>query len=157
MGTADRTCTSTFTKAMALGHRAENSLAGLALLTMAILPVVEIALRFLFNAGIPASSTYVQNLTLWVGFLGAVLAARDGSHLTFLPGRDLLPPSVRKLSMTLTAMVSSAVATSLCWASYDFVRADMQSPVVIAGWLPAWVAEAILPATFALITMRFVT
>lgn len=144
------------TNAMALGRRAENSLAGLALLAMAVLPVVEIALRFLFNAGIPASSTYVQNLTLWVGFLGAVLAARDGSHLTFLPGRDLLPPSARKLSITLTAMVSSAVAARLCWASLEFVRADMQSPVVIAGWLPAWAVEAILPATFAVITMRFV-
>lgn len=142
--------------AMALGRRAENSLAGLALLAMAVLPVVEIALRFLFNTGIPASSTYVQNLTLWVGFLGAVLAARDGSHLTFLPGRDLLPPSARKLSTALTAMVSSTVAASLCWASLEFVRADMQSPVVIAGWLPAWVMEAILPAAFAVITMRFV-
>jgi len=144
------------TNAMALGRRAENSLAGLALLAMAVLPVVEIALRFLFNTGIPASSTYVQNLTLWVGFLGAVLAARDGSHLTFLPGRDLLPPPARKFSIALTAMVSSAVAASLCWASLEFVRADMQSPVVIAGWLPVWLVEAILPATFAVITMRFV-
>ena len=123
---------------------------------MAVLPVVEIALRSVFNTGIPASSTYVQNLTLWVGFLGAVLAARDGSHLTFLPGRNLLPPSARKLGTALTAMVSSTVAASLCWASLEFVRADMQSPVVIAGWLPAWVVEAILPATFAVITMRFV-
>lgn len=52
-------------------------------------------------------------------------------------------------------MVSTAVAASLSWAALDFVRADMQSPVVIAGWLPTWAVEAILPASFAVIAVRF--
>lgn len=140
----------------ALGRWAENSLAGLALLAMAVLPVVEITLRYFFNTGIPASSTFVQNLTLWVGFLGAVLATRDSGHLTFLPGRSFLPAAVQKLGNTLRATVSSAVAASLGWASFEFVRADVQSPVIIAGWLPTWVVEAILPVTFCAIAMRFV-
>jgi tripartite ATP-independent transporter DctM subunit len=151
------TSASVVSKMIAAGRWAESGLAGLALLAMVVLPVMEMVLRFFFNEGIPGAAAYVQNLTLWVGFLGAVLAARNGSHLTFLPSRNLLPPSLRRLSAALTALVSSAVATGLCWASIDFVRADMQSPVIIAGWLPAWVMEAILPATFAVIAMRFMT
>lgn len=133
----------------------ENSLAGLTLLLMAGLPVAEIALRVLFNTGIPASSTYVQNLTLWVGFSGAVLAAREDSHLTFLLGRDLFPQGTHHYCVALIAMVSTAVAAGLSWAALDFVRADIQSPVVVAGWLPTWAVEAILPASFAVIAVRF--
>lgn len=144
-----------FTQATALFRWGENSLAGLTLLLMAGLPVAEIALRVLFNTGIPASSTYVQNLTLWVGFSGAVLAARDDGHLTFLLGRDLFPQGTHSYWVTLIAMVSTAVAASLSWAALDFVRADLQSPVVIAGWLPTWAVEAILPASFAVIAVRF--
>lgn len=144
-----------FTHATALFRWGENSLAGLTLLLMAGLPVAEIALRVLFNTGIPASSTYVQNLTLWVGFSGAVLAARDDGHLTFFLGRDLFPQGTHSYIVALIAMVSTAVAASLSWAALDFVRADMQSPVVIAGWLPTWAVEAILPASFAVIAVRF--
>ena len=143
------------TRTSALFRWGEDSLAGLTLLLMAVLPVAEIALRVLFNTGIPASSTYVQNLTLWVGFSGAVLAAREDSHLTFLLGRDLFPQGTHSYCVALIAMVSTAVAAGLSWAALDFVRADLQSPVVIAGWLPTWAIEAILPASFAVMAIRF--
>jgi len=134
----------------------ENSLAGLALLIMAALPVLEMLLRKLFNTGVPGSSTYVQGLTLWAGFLGAVLAARDRKHLTFLSGNSLLPPRVQRIGNVVGATVSTAVATGLCWAALQFVLADMNSPVIIAGWLPAWCVETILPAAYAAIVIHFV-
>jgi len=146
---------SRFTQVTDLFRWGENSLAGLTLLLMAGLPVLEIVLRVLFNSGIPASSTYVQNLTLWVGFSGAVLAARDNGHLTFLLGRDLFPQGTHNYCVALIAMISTAVAASLSWAALDFVRAEIQSPVVVAGWLPTWAVEAILPASFAVMAIRF--
>ncbi len=157
MTTDHRTQFRGLTRATDLFRWGENSLAGLTLLLMAGLPVLEIALRVLFNTGIPASSTYVQNLTLWVGFSGAVLAARDDGHLTFFLGRDLFPQGTHNYCVALIAMVSTAVAASLSWAALDFVRADMQSPVVVAGWLPTWAVEAILPASFAVIALHFAT
>ena len=155
MAADSRTQFDRFTHATALFRWGENSVAGLTLLLMAGLPVAEIALRVFFNTGIPASSAYVQNLTLWVGFTGAVLAARDDGHLTFLLGRDLFPQGTHHYFVALIAMVSTAVAASLSWAALDFVRADIQSPVVIAGWLPNWAVEAILPASFAVMAVRF--
>lgn len=138
-----------------LARRCENSLAGLALILMAGLPVVEILLRLSFNTGIPASANYVQNLTLWVGFIGAMLAARDEGHLTFLLGREIVPPAVRAYAAAFTALVSTAVAASLSWASLEFVRADLQSPVVIGEWLPTWAVQAVLPLSFAVMAVRF--
>ncbi|MCP9447153.1 MAG: TRAP transporter large permease subunit [Nitrospira sp.] len=139
-----------------LARRFENSLAGLALILMAGLPVVEILLRLWLNTGIPASASYVQNLTLWVGFLGAMLAARDEGHLTFLLGREIVPPALRVYAAAFTALVSAAVAASLSWASLEFVRADLQSPVIVGEWLPTWAAEAVLPLSFAVMAARFV-
>ncbi|MCP9439309.1 MAG: TRAP transporter large permease subunit [Nitrospira sp.] len=133
----------------------ENSLAGLALILMAVLPVVEILLRLLANTGIPASASYVQSLSLWVGFIGAMLAARDDGHLTFLLGREVAPRVIRTYSAAFTALISTAVAASLSWASFEFVRADLSSPIVIGDWLPTWVAEVILPFSFAVMAVRF--
>ncbi|HTL29623.1 MAG TPA: hypothetical protein VL282_10385, partial [Tepidisphaeraceae bacterium] len=57
---------------------AENAIASLAMLAMVVLPLLEIAVRRLFGVGVPASGPIVQHLTLWVGFLGAAIAAREG-------------------------------------------------------------------------------
>lgn len=134
---------------------AEDGLTVAALLLMGVLPVLELALRTFFQTGIPGASGYVQNLTLWVGFLGAMIASREGRHLNLSTGM-VLSPRLRAIATTLAATVSTAVAAGLFWASLQFVRAEMESPATIAGWLPIWMVEAILPVSFAIITMRFV-
>jgi len=146
-----------FAKVLAIPRRVENCLAATALLAMAVLPALELFLRAVFNWGVPGSSAYVQNLTLWVGFLGALLASRDDRHLTLFSVAGFLPQRAREVTTVFAACVSAAVASGLSWASLQFVRADMASPVIIAGWLPVWVVESILPVTFAVIALRFVT
>ncbi|MFQ5658053.1 MAG: TRAP transporter small permease, partial [Candidatus Methylomirabilales bacterium] len=140
---------------IAFGRRAEDALTVAALLTMGILPVLEMVLRTLFHTGIPGTSGYVQNLTLWVGFLGAMIASRERRHLNLSTGM-VLPPKLQGIATILAATASTAVASGLFWASLQFVRVEMESPANIAGWLPIWVAEAILPISFAVITLRFV-
>ena len=65
-------------------HRAEDGVAGLILLVMAAIPILEIGLRRLFDVGIPAAIPIVQHLTLWVAFLGAALAAREDRLLSLI-------------------------------------------------------------------------
>ncbi len=139
-----------------IARSAEDGLTGVALLAMGVLPVLELALRALLNKGVPGSSGYVQNLTLWVAFLGAMLASREGRHLNLSTGADLLPPRFHEIAATLVAMASTAVASGLFWASLQFVRSEKASPASIAGWLPIWMVESILPAAFMVIALRFV-
>ncbi|MDP7339392.1 MAG: TRAP transporter small permease subunit, partial [Vicinamibacterales bacterium] len=68
----------------------EELVANLALAAMVVLPLAEIVVRPVFSGGIPGSISFVQHLTLCVGFLGAALAAREGKLIalataTFLP------------------------------------------------------------------------
>ena len=66
----------------------EDVVGALALAAMVVLPLLEIALRRIFGVGIPGSGPIVQHLVLWVGLLGAAVAARDGADATWaLPRR----------------------------------------------------------------------
>ena len=135
---------------------AENALAAAALATMALLPVLEILLRNLFGQGIPGTAGYVGHLTLWVGFLGAMVAARRREHLN-LSTRSLRRwPRLAAAAPVLAGAVSTAVAAGLSWASLQFVLAEVDSPGFLGGWLPIWVAESILPISFATMALRFV-
>ncbi|MFQ5538712.1 MAG: TRAP transporter large permease subunit, partial [Gemmatimonadota bacterium] len=147
---------SAFARVTTIGRRAEDALTVAALLTMGILPVLELVLRTFLHTGVPGTSGAVQNLTLWVGFLGAMIAAREGRHLNLSTGMVVIPPRLQGVATMLAATVSTAVASGLFWASLQFVRAEMESPASIAGWVPIWVVEAILPVSFAIITLRFV-
>ncbi len=139
-----------------LWGRVEVGAGGLALLLMAVLPVAELLLRAGFRQGIPSSANYVQNLTLWVGFLGAMVCSQRKKHLTLTTGIDRLPPGYRKAASLVAAVVSTAVAAALSWASAEFVRSEMDAPTTVSGWLPVWVAELVLPISFAVMALRFV-
>ena len=48
---------------------------------LALFPAIESLTRLFGSTGIPASPVLVQHLTLWIGFIGAVLAARQNKLL----------------------------------------------------------------------------
>ncbi len=141
---------------LTLARRAEDTATGLALVTMALLPVLELSLRGLFGRSLPGSLGYVQNLTLWVGFLGAIIASREGRHLNLSTGLLTLPPRAQRLADAATGAVSAAVGTGLFWASLRFVESELADPVRLGGWLPLWCVELVLPFSFLVITARFV-
>ncbi len=140
-----------------VGRLAEEGLSTASLLAMAILPVLEIVLRTFFSTGIPGSSGYVQHLTLWVGFLGAIVTSKERRHLRLSAGTELLPAILRRPADALSVAVSTAVGSGLTWAAVAFVRSELKSPETLAGWAPIWVVQLVLPAAFAMITLRFVT
>ncbi len=146
----------TLSRVITIGRFSEEHVTSAALLAMGILPVTELILRTVFNTGIPGASSYVQNLTLWVGFLGAIIAARAKQHLTFIPTLEFLPYNSRRVAAVFSAMVSATVAIGLTWAAFKFVQSEFAAPTRIAGWLPIWTVQAVLPISFAAIALRFV-
>jgi tripartite ATP-independent transporter DctM subunit len=123
------------------------------LLGIVVLPLVEIIARRFLGEGIPDSIAWVRHLTLWAGFLGAVLAAREKRHIalgfnTFLTGR--WRAAVTFLATCFTALV----CVFLAWASVEMVRADRESADVLGGVLPIWTVELVIPAAFALLAVR---
>ena len=62
-------------------ERLENMLALAALIAMAFLPCVEAITRVMGVPGVTGSTVIVQHMTLWIGFLGAIIAARESRLL----------------------------------------------------------------------------
>ena len=132
---------------------AENSASIAALSAMSALPLIAIVARRLGVSGIPGSTVFVQNLTLWVALLGAALAARS-DRLLSLSTSAFLPEKRRPQARVFTAAVGAAVAMCLAWASLSLVRVERQAGAVLAAGIPEWVALAVMPVGFALIAVR---
>jgi len=161
----------------------EDAILAIALLLMALIPVVELVGRTWFSTGIPGATEYLQHLTLWIGFLGAMLATREGKHLRIAVAMSWLPPGVSRVVDCLGGFISAAVCTGLFGASLQLVVAEAPglpswtakiipdfverwldpfglfesgSLTTVGGWIPIWVAEAVMPFGFAVMAIRFI-
>src|SRR6266498_810390 len=95
----------------AFAVRAENQIASLALGGIMLLPLAEIASRKFLGAAIPGSGPLAAVLTLWLGMLGAAIAARDGKLLTLATGEFLPAGRITALAHVFAGAIGSMVAT----------------------------------------------
>jgi tripartite ATP-independent transporter DctM subunit len=134
----------------------ERASAAIALLLMAVLPLIEVVSRIAGHVGLAGSTECVQHLTLWVGLLGAALAAAEGRHISLHVGRDLLPPRARAIVEKGVALLATAVTAALAWAGGSFVRSEWASPTRVGGFIPLWLAIIIIPIGFGLVALHLV-
>lgn len=134
----------------------EDSIASLALLVMVVLPLLEIVWRRAFGQGIPASGPIVQHLTLWVGFLGAAIAAREGKLLALATGTFIPQGIWRRAADVLAAAFGACAALLLAWGGYQMTMFEREAGSNIGGGIQTWVAQLVLPIAFTLIALRVV-
>jgi tripartite ATP-independent transporter DctM subunit len=121
---------------------------------MAVLPLGEIVVRLVYPSGIPGSAIWVQHLALWVGFLGAAIAARRGELLSLTAGAELVRGKPRRAIELFTAGVSVAVCAVLVHGSLELVAVEREGGRTLALGVPVWFAESVMPFGFALIGLR---
>lgn len=137
-------------------HAIEDSISIAALSLMMLLPVLEMATRQLHLPSIvPASPIFVQHLTLWIGMAGAALAARSGRLLS-LSTIEFLPERWRAIASVFSAVLLAAVTLALASASLDFTQSERQAGSLLIPGIPKWIALAVMPAGFVLISLRAV-
>ncbi|HQR29803.1 MAG TPA: TRAP transporter large permease subunit [Anaeromyxobacteraceae bacterium] len=124
------------------------------LLAMVVLPVVASLWRRFTGQSIPSATVLVQHLTLWIGFLGALLATRSGRHL-HLTTLDLFPEGrAREAVQVFTRWVSAAVTAVLAYASARLVHAESESRLVVGG-IPFWWSMSVMPVALAAMSLVF--
>lgn len=131
----------------------ENGLLIAALLGAAFLPLADTVGRP-FGFAVPAGADYLQQLVLWLAFLGGLVATRQRRHLA-LSTVELFSGPVRRFGRLLAAAVSAATVAILTWASVDLVLANREEGRVLMGGVPVWILELVMPVTFALMALRF--
>jgi C4-dicarboxylate transporter, DctM subunit len=133
--------------------RLEEAIPVFALAAMVALPLGEIVARR-FGTGIPGAAPFTQHLTLWVAFLGAALAARDGKLLALATGVFFPAGAGRELAAGIAGAVGAGVSALLARGSVDMVLSEREGAAMIAAGVPAWVGQLAMPVALAAIALR---
>ncbi len=126
--------------------QADIWLASLALVLMALIPLVEILSRPMMGKGVDNAPVVVQHLGLLMAMTGAIAAERFG-HLTSL---GVMVPRLFGWGQLLAA----AVCGVLAWSSAQLVVSEMGAHQVLAYGIPVWWFQATMPLGFALLAMK---
>ncbi len=134
--------------------RFEDWVAVAVLAVMAILPCLEVLAREVFRTSITGSIVTVQHLTLWIGFVGAMLASREGRLLTLTGDTVWHVKRWGRWANLPADIVSVGVAVTLMIASYHLMMMEHSFPRPIVGPIQIWMAQLIMPLGFAVIAWR---
>lgn len=133
----------------------ENALLVLMLAAMVLLAAAQILLRNFMGVSLEWTDQALRLLVLWVAFLGAVAASREGKHIHVDAVARWLPGRMRAWAGAITALFTLAVCLVLAWQSMRYLLKSMETGEMAFGVLPVWLASSILPLAFSLIALRY--
>ena len=120
---------------------------------MVLLPFFETISRLFNFNNIPASQVLVQHCTLWLAFLGAVLATRDNKLLSLT--RD--PLFDKKDSFHVGKWIAKnttfLVLLALTYGSFELIKVESISSIDIAPYIPRWFGQIIMPVGFGIMAL----
>ena len=114
-------------------------------------PVFQILSRSIDLFSIPASQEIVQHMTLWIAFMGAVLAARSNRLLAVVREPVFKQSSEFNLGHFLVHAVSVGVVFLLAVSYLKMIQIGIQYPVFVAPFITVWFAQSIIPVGLFLI------
>jgi TRAP-type C4-dicarboxylate transport system permease small subunit len=99
---------------------------------MATLVFMNVISRYIFNHSIIWAEEASQYLMVWVAFLGAGLALRQGRHVAIEILQDRLPSTVRRMTRHLVALLLIVFMGILIVLGFQFAYFawDQETPVL---------------------------
>ena len=135
--------------------RVENILIVFMLSLMIIMAFMQIVLRNLFATGFSWADVLVRYLVLWVAFIGASLATREGKHINIDVFSRWISGKTKSYIKTICELCSLIICALLAYAAVKFVLFEAQMGGTTFFGLPVWLPQLIIPITFGLMTFRF--
>ena len=119
-------------------------------------PIFQILGRYISFFSIPASQEIVQHMTLWIGFIGAVIAARSNKLLSVV--REPVFDSTTKVNLPkfFVHIFSLSIVFVLSISYLKMIQIGFQYPDYIAPYIPTWFAQAIIPVGLILIWYQMI-
>jgi len=135
--------------------RVEQTLLVTFLSFMILTAFLQIVLRNFFSTGLNWADSLLRNLVLWIGFIGATLATKEGKHINIDVVSRWLPSLGKNIVTLITHLFSFGIGCLLTYAALKFIKNEVQMEKMTFLNIPAWIPEMILPMTFGLMTFRF--
>ncbi len=125
-----------------------------AFLISMLLPLIDALGRPFHGFSVPGSGTYRAQLTLWLAFLGGLLATRERRHLTLSTAEAIGHAGIRDWARLFASAVAAAACSVLAYSAVGVVAADRTQGAALAFGLPIWISECVMPIALALIALR---
>ncbi|HJP30727.1 MAG: TRAP transporter small permease [Candidatus Latescibacteria bacterium] len=136
-------------------HRLEEGSLVLLVGVLLLLAFAQILLRNLFDVTWMWADPLVRHLVLWVSFLGALIATRDGRHIHIDAVLRLLPTRVRRIAVITGDAVAAIVCMILTRLAVRFVIDEHDYGDQAFLDLPRWTLQLVFPLVFGGMTLRF--
>jgi len=135
--------------------RLEQILITVLLSAMILTAFLQIVLRNFFSTGLAWGDPLVRYLVIWVGFIGAAIATKEGKHITIEIVSHWLSGQANRYLQSASHLFSAIVCGLLTWAALKFVRVEALMGGSAIFDLPVWVPQVIIPVAFGIMTLRF--
>jgi len=134
---------------------AEGAALILLLSVMVAMAFVQVLLRNVLNEGIIWADILLRHLVLWIGIVGAAMAASQERHITIDALARFLSVRLRLAALAVAQLFAAGVCVVLVNAAVTFVSNDLAFGSTIYAEIPAWTSEIIIPVGFSLLTFHF--
>ena len=135
--------------------RVEKFIVTVLLILMILVAFSQIVLRNFFATGIDWGDALVRYLVVWVAFIGAAIATKEGKHINI----DILSRWITGAGSTWIQITSYLFSMIICGlltlAAITFIGFEVEMGSSAFFKFPAWIPELIIPVTFGLMTLRF--
>src|SRR5258706_714498 len=139
---------------VAVLRRVEGTALVVAFLLSMILPLTDAIGRPLGGFYLYGSATYRSQLTLWLAFLGGLLATREGRHLTLSTAEVIGHARIRNAARLFSSSVAAAVCAVLAYSAAGVVAADRREGTMLAIGRPVQASSCVTPVALLLIALR---
>jgi tripartite ATP-independent transporter DctM subunit len=136
-------------------RRLDEVLAALALVLMALIPLIEILVRPIAGSGVQNAPVIVQHLGLVMAMLGSVAALRHGHLSSFGKGfASVNYPRLASASQLYGKLFAALVCGVLCMASAQLVNSERPAAQTLAYAIPVWWLQSAMPLGFVLLGLQ---
>ena len=134
-------------------YNIEEIICIIALILMALFPVMESVARLFFRTGILGSSGLTAHLLLLSGLLGGMICTRSDSHLAISLVHYIPEGVVKRRLKILCSLISAFVAVVIAWSSISFIKIGLEGNFI--GFISFRMIGTIIPIAYGVIAVRF--
>ena len=139
------------------GRLAENVALLVLLGTMIGVAVFQIINRQLLGGTFSMgwADELVKMIVLWLAMVGSIAACRDNKHIRIDLITHILSGTIVSWIKVVVDLFAAGVCAVIAWQAWRFIGEERTWGDVILGDVPLWLAHAIVPLAFALVSYRF--
>lgn len=139
--------------------KAEDGLAVLSLAGVFLLVTYDMTSRTIWGVSLPWSEEFSRVLLIMMVYLSAIGLTRRNDHIRVEFVVGMLGEQARRIVGWFTDFLCLAFALTATWLGIVFVKESIRFNLSFAHSnlpFPVWVAQLIVPVSFALISLRLV-